>query len=96
MRQRGQRKSHHSGEIAGLLSVEAAGIEPTTRRKQNPKQVALLPAKEAGKNNFSTFKFDFSSLVMSFLGPWEKVCSSTLRGTLRAGGSILSFQHHSL
>jgi hypothetical protein len=31
-------------EIAGLLGMEAAGIEPASRRKQNPKQVALLPA----------------------------------------------------
>ena len=26
------------------IRVEAAGIEPAARRKQNPKQVALLPA----------------------------------------------------
>ena len=29
---------------AGLLGMEAAGIEPATRRKQNAKQAALLPA----------------------------------------------------
>ncbi len=33
-----------AGGIAGLLGMEAAGIEPAARRKQNPKQVALLPA----------------------------------------------------
>jgi hypothetical protein len=30
--------------LGGLLCLEAAGIEPASRRKQNPKQVALLPA----------------------------------------------------
>src|SRR5689334_20064199 len=31
-------------KIAGLLGMEAAGIEPASRRKQNPKQDVPLPA----------------------------------------------------
>jgi len=43
MRQRGQRKSQHSGEIAGLLSGEAAGIEPADTAIGNLRQDVLLP-----------------------------------------------------
>ena len=75
-----------SGEIAGLLGMEAAGIEPATRRKQNPKQVALLPANSLISHRVVPPLRPVSSRLVPFSSPLE----GHTGGTCGPTGSICS------
>jgi len=50
---------------------EAAGIEPASRRKQNPKQVALLPANALISHRFVLPPHPVSSRLVPFNSPLE-------------------------
>jgi hypothetical protein len=58
-------------KIAGLLGLEAAGIEPASRRKQNPKQVALLLANALISHRFVLLPHPASSRLVPFSSPLE-------------------------
>ncbi len=51
--------------------MEAAGIEAASRRKQNPKQVALLPANALISHRFVLLPHPVSSCLVPFLSPLE-------------------------
>jgi hypothetical protein len=51
--------------------LEAAGIEPATRRKQNPKQVALLPANALISHRIVPPLRPVSSRLVPFNSPLE-------------------------
>jgi hypothetical protein len=51
--------------------MEAAGIEPVTRRKQNPKQVALLPANALISHQIVPPLRPVSSRLIPFHSPLE-------------------------
>ncbi len=51
--------------------MEAAGIEPVTRRKQNPKQVALLPANALISRRFVLPPHPVSFRLIPFNSPLE-------------------------
>lgn len=88
----------HSKVLGGTSFTEVQVINAFANYYKHHDEWNRSWAKGAGKNNFSTFTFDFSSFVMNLkrFRLWEEACSSTLRGTLRAGGSTLSYPHHSL
>jgi len=66
--------------------AEAAGIEPASRRKQNPKQVALLPANALISHRIGPPLRPVSSRLVPFLSPLE----GHTGGTCGPTGSICS------
>ena len=59
------------------LALEAAGIEPASRRKQNPKQVALLPANALISHWIVPPLLPVSSRLVPFNSPMERHTEGT-------------------
>ena len=69
-----------------LLYLEAAVMEPATRRKQNPKQVALLPANALSSHRIVPPLRPVSFRLVPFLSPLEGHTGGTCGGTFTARG----------